>query len=159
MRQTDEFYFFWGGEFSQWAKYDMTIDGVTYGTCEQYMMAEKARLMGDHEMASRIAAASSPRKQKELGRQVQNFDQKLWDEHKEDVVYRGNIAKFTQHAELKDLLLATGTRTIVEASPDDCVWGIGLAEDDPRALDPEKWRGLNLLGKAIMKVREELAEH
>ena len=109
-------------------------------------------------MAGRIAAASSPRKQKELGRQVKNFDQAIWDGQKEDVVFRGNLAKFTQQIDLKELLLSTGKRIIVEASPEDCVWEIGLAEDDPRTLDPQQWRGLNLLGKAIMRVRKELVK-
>jgi len=153
----DRFMFFWGGPFSQWAKYPMEIDGITYNTCEQYMMAEKARLFGDKDAEAKILAARNPREQKALGRKVQAFDQARWDAAREEIVYRGNLAKFCQNADLRERLLSTGDRIIAEASPRDRIWGIGMAEDHPNVTDMSVW-GQNLLGKAVMRVRETLRE-
>ena len=152
----DGFVFFWKGWPSQWHPSSFTVDEVAYTCAEQFMMAEKARLFGDTATLARILATASPREQKALGRKVTPFDASRWDAACREVVYRGNVAKFTQNADLRDLLLATGDDTIVEASPLDRVWGIGLAEDDPRASDPSQWRGKNWLGEALMQVRATL---
>lgn len=148
------FVLFWDGIFSQWKIHEMTIDGVTYNCCEQYMMAEKARLFGDEETLALIMEAKMPNDQKRLGRKVKNFDKTIWEQHDEEIVYRGNKAKFSD-PKLKEYLMSFGDDIFVEASPVDKIWGIGLSEKDPRALDPTQWQGLNKLGKAITRVRDE----
>ena len=152
----DNFYFFWGGPFSQWGKYPIKIDDVEYCTNEQYMMACKARLFEDKETLDKIMEEKDPKKQKALGRQVKNFDKDKWEKICRDVVYRANYAKFTQHNDLYDFLMNTNSKIIVEASPYDCIWGIGLSVSDERIYDIDKWRGTNWLGEAIMKVRKNI---
>jgi ribA/ribD-fused uncharacterized protein len=120
------------------------------------MMAAMARLSGDARAVEKILAAPHPGAAKELGRQVRGFDEQRWAEHRFDVVVAANIAKFGQHQQLRDFLVGTGSRVLVEASPRDRVWGIGLAADDERAGSPERWQGLNLLGFALMEVRHRL---
>ena len=143
--------------FSQWWEgHPFDAGGVTYPTAEHYMMAEKARLFGDSAVAEQVIATPHPNAVKKLGRQVANFDEARWTAERFAIVVRGNHAKFGQHAELRAFLLGTGDRVLVEASPVDRIWGIGLAADDPAAEDPRRWRGLNLLGFALMEVRELL---
>ena len=120
------------------------------------MMAEKARVFGDSENLNAILASSSPKDIKAYGRAVRNFNPSKWNAVKFDIVVKGNIAKFSQNPELKRFLLSTGEAELVEASPKDRIWGIGLSEDDPRALDKSKWLGSNLLGRALMEVRDKL---
>ena len=162
-----EFLFFWGhqppadgsagaGCLSQWWPAPFTVDGRTFATAEHYMMWRKAELFGDAAMAARILAAPHPHAAKTLGSRVAGFDQATWDEHRVDIVVAGNLAKFGQHDDLRDYLLGTGDRVLVEASPVDRVWGIGLSRDDPAASDPRRWRGHNLLGVALMRVRDTL---
>jgi hypothetical protein len=122
-----------------------------------HMMYWKARTFGDDETAARILRERDPRKCKRLGRDVRGFDEKKWDTVCEEVVYRGNLSKFSHHEPLRRLLLATGDRWLAEASPYDKKWGIGLSQHDERALDPSQWRGTNLLGNALMRVRKTLA--
>ncbi|MFK7738842.1 MAG: NADAR family protein [Planctomycetota bacterium] len=155
---TDEFVFFWKppAPFGQWTRSHFDVDGVTYTHAEQYMMAEKARLFGDDEMLQRILAAEDPSTQKKLGQRVRGFDEAVWLAQRMDIVVRGNRAKFSQSAKLLRILCETGRRTLVEASPMDFIWGIGLRADDPRAFDRAQWRGENLLGEALMVVRGEL---
>ena len=153
----ERFVFFWGGPFSQWAKYAMVVDGKTYNTCEQYMMAEKARLFGDTEAEEQIMASRNPREQKSFGRKVRDFDEARWKAACEEVVFRANLAKFSQNEQLRDMLLATGDKVIAEASPQDAVWGIGMAEDHPNVTDMSLW-GQNLLGKTIMRVRTAIRD-
>jgi ribA/ribD-fused uncharacterized protein len=150
------FIFFWNGWPSQWHPAAFTIDGVEYTCAEQFMMAEKARLFGDEETRGEILAARSPREHKALGRKVRSFDADRWTEACMEIVYRGNVAKFSQNADLRELLLATGDRTLAEASPNDLIWGIGLAATDPRAADRSQWRGKNWLGEVLMRVRDDL---
>ena len=170
VRQGERFkyVFFWGHQpdkqgaitkacFSQWWPATFVIDGVSYPTAEHYMMVEKARLFGDEEAAQKILAASHPRDAKNLGRTVANYDDARWEQHRFEIVIRGNLAKFGQNAPLRDFLLATAPRILVEASPLDKIWDIGLAETDERVYDPEQWNGLNLLGFALMQVRTRLA--
>ncbi|MBG0832604.1 NADAR family protein [Planomonospora sp. ID67723] len=144
------------GCLSQWWPADFTVDGVLYRSAEHFMMAAKARLFGDEETASAIVAAGHPKKAKDLGRRVRGFDEQAWARARFDLVVRGNLAKFGQNPELGEFLLGTGERVLVEASPVDRIWGIGLAADDERAGRPEQWRGLNLLGFALMEARHAL---
>ncbi len=144
------------GCLSQWWPVDLTVDGVVYRTAEHFMMAGKARLFDDEETAAAIVAAEHPNRAKELGRRVRGFDEQVWEAARFDLVVRGNLAKFGQNPELAEFLLGTGERVLVEASPVDRVWGIGLAAGDERAGRPELWRGLNLLGFALMEVRRAL---
>jgi ribA/ribD-fused uncharacterized protein len=116
----------------------------------------QARLCGDAETAGKILAAPHPGAAKALGRQVRGFDEQRWAEHRFDVVVAGNMAKFGQHHQLREFLIGTGSRVLVEASPQDRVWGIGLAAGDEQAGSPENWPGLNLLGFALMEVRRRL---
>lgn len=160
MLVTDDYVLFWRppAPFSQWTRSIFQVDRTVYSSAEQFMMAEKARLFGDHEICARILATDSPRRQKALGQQVRGFDAQAWFLNRERIVERGNLAKFGQDEALKRMLLATGHRTLVEASPMDCIWGIGLAPEDPRALDPKSWRGQNLLGVVLERVRRQLGE-
>lgn len=144
------------GCFSQWWPSAFTVDGETYASAEHYMMAAKAQLFGDTETADRIRMAPHPRAAKELGRQVRGFDEQRWAERRFDLVVTGNLAKFGQHAELRDFLFGTGSRILVEASPLDRIWGTGLAVDHAHSASPEHWPGLNLLGFALMQVRHQL---
>jgi len=164
-----KYLFFWGhqarrdgqigkGCLSQWWPSAFEVDGVDYPTAEHYMMAEKARLFGDDESLSRILAAPHPGAAKNLGRAVTGFDEQVWQQRRYGIVLQGNEAKYAQNEELRTFLLNTKMRIIVEASPMDPIWGIGLAEDDPRVQNPEEWRGLNLLGFALMEVRSVLQE-
>ena len=159
------FVFFWGcgpktkvqkGCFSQWWPCHFSIDSVEYNCAEQYMMAQKAIVFKDTEVFQQIIDSKDPKTIKALGRKVKNFNPSVWDKVKYDIVVKGNLAKFSQNPELKKFILSTGDAMIVEASPKDNIWGIGLAEDDPKALDPATWKGQNLLGKALMDVREML---
>jgi ribA/ribD-fused uncharacterized protein len=151
----DKFIFFYGGYFSQWAQTKFTIDGVEYNTAEQYMMCQKALLFGDDEAYQKILRSHDPSIQKATGRKVKNFDADKWSAVAKSVVYRANLAKFSTPY-LKKFLLDTGDREIVEASPTDRIWGIGMAENDPDRFDKSKWRGTNWLGEVIMQVRDTL---
>ncbi|MFG1913280.1 NADAR family protein [Micromonospora sp. NPDC048898] len=164
-----KFLFFWGhqperdgrvgaGCLSQWWPAAFTADGLGFATAEHYMMWRKAMLFGDRAMAEEILAAPHPHAAKTLGGRVAGFDQQTWSEHRCAIVVAGNLAKFDQHPALRAFLLDTGQRVLVEASPVDRIWGIGLNRDDPAAADPGSWRGLNLLGFALMQVREVLRE-
>lgn len=156
MSTKDEFFFFYGGPFSQWYRSILKIDGVEYNCAEQYMMAMKATMFEDKEALLKIMKAHDPSTQKATGRKVKNFDPAKWNLVAKDFVYAANLAKFTSTSFLKRFILDTGDREIVEASPTDTIWGIGLAEDDPDRLDRTKWRGTNWLGEVLMKVREDL---
>ena len=143
--------------FSQWYPCRFEVDGVTYTSAEQYMMAEKAKLFGDDEIRKEILSTSDPRTCKALGRKVKHFDKAVWDKNKESIVKKGNMKKFLQNNELRNFLLSTGDKVLVEASPSDRIWGIGLGKNNPDALDPTKLRGQNLLGFALMNVRDSIA--
>jgi ribA/ribD-fused uncharacterized protein len=145
------------GCLSQWHPAGLTVDGVRYATAEHWMMAGKARLFGDGEALAQVLAAPHPRAAKGVGQRVRGFDEQVWREHRVELVVRGNVAKFGQHPQLRAFLLATAGRILVEASPLDRIWGIGLGADDERAADPARWRGLNLLGFALMEARARLA--
>jgi ribA/ribD-fused uncharacterized protein len=163
-----KYLFFWGHRpskdgsisascFSQWWEAPFSIDGLTYRTAEHWMMASKAAMFQDDTTRAEIIYASTPAEAKMLGRKVAGFDTTLWDARKGAIVAVGNYYKFLQHPALSAYLLQTGDRIIVEASPVDPVWGIGMAADHPRVHDPACWRGENLLGYALMEVRDRLA--
>ncbi|GAB3826596.1 NADAR family protein [Hymenobacter jeollabukensis] len=167
---TVKYLFFWGHTpapgatsvgkecLSQWYPAPFVIDGTRYPTAEHWMMAEKARLFGDEVNRQAIIEAAHPDQAKKYGRLVRGFDAEQWEAARFAIVVRGNEAKFGQHPALREFLLASGTRVLVEASPVDAIWGIGLAQNDPRALNPASWRGLNLLGFALMEVRARLLQ-
>ena len=120
------------------------------------MMTGKARLFGDEEMLQAILHAKTPGEAKKMGRKVRNFDPTIWAQERTNIVTQGNYLKFSQHADLKTFLLNTKTRVIVEASPRDRIWGIGMSKNHESACDPLKWRGSNLLGFCLMEVRDKL---
>jgi len=164
-----KFLLFWGNQpakdgsitkscFSQWWESAFTADGIKYKSAEHYMMAKKAALFGDTAVMEKIIACKSPAEAKKLGREVTGYDDDLWLQHRYAIVINGNYYKFKQNNALKQFLLSTGTRVLVEASPVDAIWGIGLAADNPDCNEPEKWRGDNLLGFALMEVRDILFE-
>lgn len=151
-----KFTFFWGGPFSQWHRSPFTLDNQTFVTAEQYMMYKKALLFDDTSIARLIMETSDPRMQKKLGRAVSNYDDSVWSNIADEIVYYGNRAKFTQNAVLHAALIATEGTVLVEASPYDCRWGIGLSADDPRAQDQSQWRGENRLGFILTRLRDDL---
>ncbi|GAA6167300.1 NADAR family protein [Sessilibacter corallicola] len=120
------------------------------------MMYQKAVLFEDHLAAEQILSANNPGKVKAIGRQVKGFDQTTWERECFSIVVEGNLAKFNSNQELKKFIVGTGDRVLVEASPVDRIWGIGLSQDDPKCEDPNLWRGKNLLGFALMEVRNQL---
>lgn len=176
--ESEKFVFFWATEspFSQWSKAyfrgktfiqddkesDKVINGFfpydfqTYSSSEQFMMYHKAIVFLDRDTAQKIMSTNDVRKIKELGRQVKNFDENVWRYFRGKVVYEGNKSKFTQNDALKLKLFATKGTTLVEASPHDSIWGIGLTESDPRAMNRRTWMGHNLLGEILTKIRIEL---
>lgn len=162
-----DFLFFWGHRpsrdgsinqscLSQWWQQGFQHEGIYYRTAEHWMMAEKARLFEDQTSVPLILQASTPLVAKKLGRKVKGFDLETWQAHCYKIVKEGNYHKFSQHAALKAFLVSTGEKVLVEASPYDQIWGIGLAKEAPQALDPREWLGPNLLGFALMEVRDEL---
>lgn len=153
----ERFTLFWNGPFSQWEPSPFRIGGRSFSHAEQFMMHAKAVLFGDQNRAVDILAATTPKEMKVLGRQVEGYDRGIWEMFREGVVYTGSYAKYTQNPDMCAALLATQGTTLVEASPYDTVWGIGLAEDDPRAHDRTQWMGLNLLGQTLTRVREAIA--
>ena len=142
--------------FSQWYDCWFEVNGVQYHTTEQYMMAQKAALMRDFTTHKKIMSADNPKDYKALGREVQHFDESLWDNEKYNVVLRGNLAKFSQNPELHAFLNSTGDSVLVEGSPYDGIWGVKLGIDDPKINNPVEWQGENLLGFALMETRDIL---
>ena len=162
MRTTETQVLFWrtADVYSNWHPSVFVVDDVTYANAEQYMMAAKARLFGDTAVLAKIMATKSndPGRMKSLGRQVKGYVEDVWVAHREQVMYDACLAKFSQNPAMKGQLLATGLRDIVEASPVDPIWGVGMAEDNPLIEDKRNWQGLNLLGIALMRVRETLSQ-
>ncbi|SPT70503.1 NADAR family protein [Anaerobiospirillum thomasii] len=165
--RTKDLCLFWGhrpckdgsigkGCFSQWWRQSFSAMNYTYLYMEQYMMAAKAELFGDSVIRQQILECDDPKQIKELGRKVRGFDHKVWDKFKYSIVLNGNYLKFSQNRDLRDFLLSTYDKVIVEASPYDATWGICLSGSDPKSYDPMLWRGENLLGFALMEVRDEI---
>ncbi|MEU9733998.1 NADAR family protein [Streptomyces sp. NPDC048002] len=141
---------------SQWWPSPFTVDGVTYATAEHWMMAGKARLFGDAEAERLVLAAGHPSEAKNAGRLVRGFDEPTWARERFRIVVEGSVHKFSSDENLRTFLLSTGRRVLVEASPVDRVWGIGLSTKDTAAWHPAQWQGPNLLGFALMEAREIL---
>lgn len=150
----EQFTFFWGGPFSNFSRCQFTVDGVDYNCSEQYYMARKAGMFRDLTMLKKIMATDNPYEQKRCGRQVHHFDAQVWHTVCRDVMFRANMAKYSQNPNLHRLLLNTKDTTLVEASPKDKLWGIGLDASDPRAKDRTQWKGQNWLGEILMEVRQ-----
>lgn len=162
-----KYIFFWGNTpptdgritkacLSQWWDCRFQIDDIEYHTAEQYMMAQKALLFNDKEVFEKIMQSSHPNEYKKLGRMIKNFDENIWNENRCSIVIKGNTAKFSQNEALKNFLIGTNKRILVEASPMDKIWGIGLAENDNRCFNPQNWNGINLLGFCLMEVRDNI---
>lgn len=162
-----EYLFFWGHTpknentidkscFSQWYPSPFLVGGITYATAEHWMMAKKAKLFQDEEVFQKIITAEKPAVAKALGREVKNFNADVWNQSAYAIVVEGNQHKFKQNEALKKFLLTTKEKVLVEASPADAIWGIGLAQDAADALNPFRWPGTNLLGFALMEVRDSL---
>jgi ribA/ribD-fused uncharacterized protein len=152
------FHFFWetASPFSQWHRCSFEAFGLQFNTAEQYMMHQKALLFGDHAIAAQILTTTNPRAQKGLGRQIANFDERIWKDNCRRIVYAANAHKFLQNEALLQALLATEEQLLVEASPDDAIWGIGLAADDPRAHNMATWLGTNWLGGMLTLLRDDI---
>ncbi|CAH2213487.1 NADAR family protein [Tepidibacter aestuarii] len=162
-----DYIFFWGHQpnkngkitkscFSQWWMSEFSIGLDKYCCMEQYMMAEKARLFGDKEIKKEIMECKDPKEIKRLGRKVRNFDEEIWNDVKHSIVLNGNYNKFIQNDDLREFLISTGDKILVEASPYDNIWGIGMSADNENINNPLSWKGQNLLGFALMEVRDEL---
>jgi len=155
---------FWRGPFSQWFYSPFEIEGIEYNCAEQYMMASKARMFGDFfaeaEIMDCIGSETKqsgfikyPRAQQMIGRSVKNFNPAAWNAVCRDFVLRANLAKFSQNEELFEALEKTANYLLVEASPVDKIWGVGLAEDNPDAFNPTTWKGTNWLGQVLTETR------
>ena len=162
-----EYVFFWGHKpskdrnigkncLSQWYECRFTADNIEYHTAEQYMMSQKALVFGDREIYNKIMQSDNPAEYKALGRKIRNFDEKIWNSKKTDIVIKGNTAKFSQNAVLRNFLLNTGEKILVEASPYDRIWGIGLSANTEDIENPYNWKGQNLLGFCLMETRDIL---
>lgn len=163
-----EYVYFWGHQpskngritkscLSQWWMSRFIENNVIYKSAEHYMMEGKARVFNDPVISGQIIIADSPQKVKSLGRKISNFNDKVWDEHKYQIVKQASYLKFSQNESLQEFLLSTGEKIIVEASPVDNIWGIGMAEDHPKIANPMEWQGENLLGFVLMEIRDEIA--
>ncbi|TDE14627.1 NADAR family protein [Dyadobacter psychrotolerans] len=164
-----KYIFFWGHQpsrdgsinsscFSQWFNAPVLVDGIIYPTSEHWMMAQKALLFKDENTFHKIISSKSPGEAKELGRQVDNFNLAIWEQKRYQIVLEGSLHKFGQHSRLREFLLNTKQRILVEASPVDTIWGIGLTAESHGARYPELWAGKNLLGFALMEARDILSQ-
>ncbi len=164
-----EYIFFWDEPkrdivdiscLNQWYKatFFSAEDKEEFLTAEHYMMYKKAIFFKDDNIAKKILETKSPREVQLLGREVKNYDDKLWQNISFDVVVSGNLKKFENDKEIKEYLLSTCDKILVEASPIDTIWGIGLGKNDKKAINPKIWLGKNKLGFALMEVRKRLKE-
>lgn len=156
MMHANHYHFYWNGPFSQWAPCTFEMDGVHFTSAEQAMMYAKALLFSDQKTAEKILLAAEPGAQKALGRQVQGFAEAVWDDNKVEIVRRINLCKFGQNKGLRRKLFQTGNSALVEASPLDLIWGIGLDAETAAATPSTEWPGRNLLGQVLTDVREAL---
>lgn len=156
--ENKKYTFFWQTEspFSQWHSSLFEVNGVRFKTAEHYMMWKKAMVFGDTDIAAEVIKSVHPRDTKALGRKVKGFDKDTWEQVCRTVVYEGNHAKFTQNEKLRKALMETGDTLLVEASPYDAIWGIGLKEADAKKIPAKDWPGTNWLGEVLTKLREDL---
>lgn len=152
--------FFWRSQspFSQWYDAGFTLVGKHFKTAEHWMMYRKAFLFGDINKAAEILKENHPSGAKQRGREVDRFSKSLWEANCKLIVYKGNYAKFTQNEQLKKALLDTGDTILVEAAPNDPIWGIGMNEATARKTNPKDWKGTNWLGEILTQLREDLKQ-
>lgn len=151
--ETEEYVLFLNSVYSQWYPCQFKDkEENTFKNAEQFMMYHKFKCL-EPENAYKILEIHNPRLIKQMGRNIIKYDEVKWSNIREQVVTLGNYYKFTQNPNLLDILLEHQNKTIVEASPEDKIWGIGLWENDARCLNRESWLGLNLLGISIMSAR------
>ena len=155
-RETDTHLYFLRGILSNFEKCYIKYKGHLFATTEQAFMWEKAVFFNDHESASKILKEENPAKAKKLGREVKNFDDSKWSKVCYEIMYKINYEKYFQNTRLKNILLNTDDKMIIEANPRDTRWAIGLSAEDDRVLDESQWQGENLLGKVLMQIRDEL---
>lgn len=160
MKKTEFYTFFWKDKdcFSNWHPSKIEYGGITFNCSEQLYMYRKAIFFNDVEIAHEIVATKSPREQKALGRKVKNFDATSWNEVAKDIMYEVNKLKYEQNEKLMDQLLQTDDTEIVEASPYDKIWGIGMDENHPNVEDKTKWEGTNWLGEVLTSLREDIKD-
>ncbi|WP_303821338.1 NADAR domain-containing protein [Ruminococcus flavefaciens] len=158
--ETDAIFFYRVGDaygaFSNWAPTPFTVDGVSFSTAEQYIMYRKCLTFGDTVTAEKLLSSDSPKEQKALGREAAGYIDSVWAGIRQTVAIRGLYAKFSQDAELKRLLLGTGDAVLVECTSNDRIWACGLDRDDDDRLSADRWKGQNILGFALMEVRNML---
>lgn len=154
--QKFDYHTFWGGPFSQWDVSRFEHQGDKYVTAEHFMMVQKARMFGDKKAENRMFSTDSPRTVKAIGREVRGYVDAVWTARRYDAVLLGSFFKFTHSRTHYDALMSTGEQILVEASPEDRIWGVGRTPPDPRAKDPRKWDGDNLLGFVLTEVRDSL---
>lgn len=157
MKYTNDLVLFWGwkDEFSNFFPAKIRMMNYEFATSEHVFMYIKATYFNDTEAMNKISSLKNPAKAKEIGRRIKFFDEDEWVDYRETAMYLANYEKYRQNPELLKLLLDTGNRILAEASPIDCIWGIGYSVDDEEAYAPNKWRGINLLGNILMELRED----
>jgi ribA/ribD-fused uncharacterized protein len=151
--QTKTHIYFWGSIFSNFHPIDFIHQNNKFANSEQAFMWRKAIFFKDFEIALKILNTTNPQEAKSLGRKVKYYDDIKWNQIREQIMYEVNIDKYKDE-KLQGILLSTKNLIIVESSPVDKIWGVGLSKEDPRILDEKNWNGLNLLGKVLMRVRE-----
>jgi ribA/ribD-fused uncharacterized protein len=158
MKETATFVFFYGTQehMSNFHPCTFTSDEHDFCCAEQYIMYRKAVMFGDEATCQAILEATNPAVIKKLGRQVQNYDDEVWADVREQVAYDAVYLKYSQNPHLCAKLLSTEGKHLVEASANDSIWGVGLAQTDHRIHNPAKWRGRNILGEALMQARSTL---
>jgi ribA/ribD-fused uncharacterized protein len=159
MRTTNTHVYFWRGPFSNWhpASFkDPAASDLVFSNTEQAFMYWKARHFKDYSISQEIARTPNPQEAKKLGRSVEGYNEEEWSQVRVNIMTHVNYFKFIQNQDLYNELMGTGSRILVEASPYDKIWGVGLREEDERILDDKNWQGLNLLGESLMKVRKQL---
>lgn len=158
MKITDTHVYFWRGIYSNWylCQFIDPISGRTFSSTEQAFMYYKAKTFGDDARAELVMQALTPKEAKDIGREVAGYDEKTWSNIRMSVMIHVNYLKFDQNHDIFTELMATEDKILVEASPYDLIWGVGLGEEDSLILDQNNWRGANLLGKALMQVRKSL---